>query len=119
MRNDRVCGRLAMSRALGDHYYKDAGDDAAKDAMIAVTDEQEGKTLVICDPDYKRIPIEAVRGVVVASDGLWDVLALSEVMQVLQEHNNPASAADELIRRSHRYAHDNTTVLVIYPILNK
>ena len=56
MFGDRVGGVLAVSRAFGDHSLSDQG--------------------VICSPYINRVELRLIhKWVVVASDGLWDVVA--------------------------------------------
>lgn len=72
--NNRVNGQLAMSRAIGDYSYKQQADRKV--------DEQ----LVIPVPDVvskERVPED--RFVVLACDGIFDVLSNQELVSIISE----------------------------------
>ena len=63
--NKRVIGELGVSRSFGDFLYKEMG--------------------VHCHPDTCRIKItEEISYLIVASDGIWDMLTNQEVADVIQ-----------------------------------
>ena len=66
---DRVNGELAMSRALGDFRYKRNGSLSAKEHPV------------ICFPDIAVHKRNGKRNelLIVACDGVWDVICNSEV----------------------------------------
>jgi len=107
----RVCGVLSVTRALGDHSLKDSG--------------------VSCVPDVMACKVEGARAMVIASDGLWDVMSGVEVQEVLEETIRTAAArgcdADEVGDRltgraaralvecaKERGSHDNILALVVF-----
>jgi len=107
----RVGGVLCVSRSLGDHHLKDCG--------------------VSCVPDVTSTCCEEVRVVVMASDGLWDVLEDAEVDRFVADcvdrsaaqHGNwqevaahlRKSVAAELVEEAKaRGSRDNILVLVIF-----
>ena len=79
----RVCGNLAVSRALGDFVYKDRADlPPHEQKMSAAAD----LTVVARDPDDQVL--------IVACDGIWDVMtneqAVSFVLRSARSGNSPA-----------------------------
>lgn len=74
----RVGGQLAVSRALGDWCLKDAG--------------------VISEPSVS-VKKEVIQGsiIVVASDGVWDVLNDSEVARFVIQHIDEDDVAEKLV----------------------
>ncbi len=62
---DRVGGVLSVSRAFGDHSLRNQG--------------------VICNPSVSRIELRMIhKWLVVASDGLWDVMSEKDVYDVVK-----------------------------------
>lgn len=62
---NRLGGVLAVTRAFGDISLKDHG--------------------LISKPDIKKIPLRLHhRYVIVASDGLWDYVALKKIQQIIK-----------------------------------
>jgi len=81
----RVNGQLAVSRALGDHYLKTAGVTGSP--HIATRDVTNDLALVI------------------ASDGLWDVLRSVDVTRLLEQNikmRSPDGIADILVSEALR-----------------
>jgi serine/threonine protein phosphatase PrpC len=71
---DRVNGELAMSRALGDYQYKRNDDLSPAEQMVS------------CYPDiavHKRGDTD--RLLVLACDGVWDVMTNCEAISYLQD----------------------------------
>lgn len=84
----RVCGELAVSRSIGDPDYKTFVPGAPVEAFFSWP---EGHTqifmadLVIPDPECKTREIRAEdEFLILASDGLWDVISSQEVVQYVQ-----------------------------------
>jgi len=65
VRNGRVGGQLSISRSLGDHSLKGVG--------------------VSCIPDICSVEAGDVHALVIASDGLWDVLSEEDVRQLVDK----------------------------------
>lgn len=63
----RVCGCLSITRALGDHDFKGEGGG------------------VSCVPDVSACKVLGRKVLVLASDGLWDVLNGSDVQMLLED----------------------------------
>lgn len=80
----RVNGSLSLSRSIGDHRFK-------KDEMRSQADQ-----MITCLPDiktFRRRPDDDF--LVIACDGIWDVLSSQEVVDRVQK-NLPAMRAGEL-----------------------
>lgn len=109
----RVCGSLSVTRALGDHALKGEGGG------------------VSCIPDVSASKVLGGKALVVASDGLWDVLTGAEVQEILEEiisqaaqkDKHPEFIGDQLRRTAARTlvecakkrgTHDNICVLVAF-----
>lgn len=90
----RVQGELAMSRALGDTHLKPY--------VIAEPFIVEG--FLGRENDY----------VVVACDGIWDVLDEKEVIEIARKCNDAQKAAETIISTATKYGStDNKTVVVL------
>eukprot|EP00930_Biecheleria_cincta_P023201 TRINITY_DN1679_c0_g1_i1.p1 TRINITY_DN1679_c0_g1~~TRINITY_DN1679_c0_g1_i1.p1 ORF type:complete len:411 (-),score=89.17 TRINITY_DN1679_c0_g1_i1:145-1377(-) len=80
----RVNGVLSLSRSIGDHRFK-------KDEMRSQADQ-----IITCLPDVKTFRRQRDDDfLVVACDGIWDVLSSQEVVDRVQR-NLPAMRAGEL-----------------------
>jgi len=85
---------LAISRALGDHIFKPY-----------VTSEPEVKVIDIT-PQNKFL--------VIACDGLWDVLEDQETLDIIVDEQDPSQAAIKLRDTAYnRGSGDNISVVVI------
>lgn len=101
-------GGLAMSRAIGDNAFKDARYGLAL----------RGLPLVSAEPDVRTA--ELVGGadalLLLASDGVWDVLSNDAAVETVRAHGpraSPATAAAALVRRALALgSEDNVTVVV-------
>eukprot|EP00760_Papus_ankaliazontas_P014952 PhM_4_TR16196/c0_g1_i1/m.68866/K14803/PTC2_3; protein phosphatase PTC2/3 len=114
---NRVNGQLAMSRAMGDFTYK-------TDATLGQTEQQ-----VIPLPDVVEVPLtKADEFLIVACDGVWDVLsneeAVSMVRALLKEGKAPRDIVQEIAERcccppaptggpTQGLGTDNITVIVV------
>lgn len=97
----RVSGSLAVSRSLGDYYLD--------------------KNHVIGNPDIFRVEIEPTDDfVVIASDGLWDVMEDQEVCEwvraqcssrTVESNSLCGKLVEEAITRK---SHDNITVMIVW-----
>lgn len=94
----RVAGQLAVSRALGDHALKGAG--VSWRPHVSARDASRDVALII------------------ASDGLWDVMTDADARRVLEvsaAHGSPTQAAQLLVREATlRGSMDNITCLVAH-----
>lgn len=104
----RVDGRLAVSRSIGDFEFKaDRGRKA---------NEQK----VSCDPDVYEVEcLRAGSILLLACDGVWDVMSTDEVAglvrEQLKEDGNIGSVAAQLIQESlDRGSTDNLSVLIVH-----
>jgi protein phosphatase 2C family protein 2/3 len=90
--DERVEGLLAVSRAIGDFDFKQAG---------GLPPERQAVT---CVPDISKTPKHKDdEFIVVACDGIWDCLQSQQVAefigQQLRAHNSPIKAAEALLDR--------------------
>ena len=124
----RVCGILAVSRAFGDADFKGAGLEnmlvkGIEDGFW--TQEFAGSKHFISDPVISEpdvlemsITTETDEFVIIASDGLWDVVSSEEgckfVKSDLKKGENPTKAAQKLVDIAiKRRTPDNVAVIVI------
>lgn len=123
----RVLGVLAVSRAFGDVEFKGDGLN-----MLMASGVKEGlwsrefaekasfsSDPVIPTPDVTEIVLgDDDEFVIVASDGLWDVMPSQQVVQQvrkeLQKHGDIQLAADNIADLAvKRYTQDNVAVIII------
>lgn len=124
----RVCGVLAVSRAFGDADFKaphlerllkrgveDGHWDEAFASTIRFTADP-----VTSEPDVFEMTTEAGDDefVVVATDGLWDVLSSQEVASLVRSDLRKGKSPEEVAHRLTQVAvkrstWDNTSVIVI------
>lgn len=103
----RVCGNLAVSRALGDFQYKDRTDlpaeaqkiTAAPD-MTVITRAHEDEFLILC------------------CDGIWDVMTNEQVRDFVIDHLKGGFKAPEICERLmdeclYKNSKDNMSVLLV------
>eukprot|EP01117_Protostelium_nocturnum_P000197 TRINITY_DN1026_c0_g1_i1.p1 TRINITY_DN1026_c0_g1~~TRINITY_DN1026_c0_g1_i1.p1 ORF type:complete len:711 (-),score=212.53 TRINITY_DN1026_c0_g1_i1:69-2201(-) len=92
-------GGLAVSRALGDHFLK-----------------QEKLGVISIPYVSSAIQLEPTDTIIVlASDGLWDVMSGADAIQYCMNYNNAEDMASELIKKAftNLKCTDNITVTVI------
>mmetsp|Transcript_13162 Transcript_13162/g.24280 ORF Transcript_13162/g.24280 Transcript_13162/m.24280 type:complete len:460 (+) Transcript_13162:61-1440(+) len=98
---------LAVSRAFGDILMKEPhryGCSAATGELVTAVPEIH---------TYELDPAED-RFLIMACDGVWDVLGDEEAVSICSEHRSVDSAAHALIRRSFEIgSDDNLTALVV------
>jgi serine/threonine protein phosphatase PrpC len=94
----RVNGILSVARALGDHGLKQ---------------------FVVSDPEVTQVPLtDASRFIILACDGVWDVMTSDEASQIAWDAYRPhrsAQAAAEAIKDTamRRRTRDNVSALVV------
>ncbi len=121
----RVGGDLAVSRAFGDIMHKGAGqsDFLASVASTEVSDASElQKGPLICTPDVKDVEIdENCEFLIIASDGVWDVLENQEAVNFVRRHlfengGNLSAAAQALVQKAlkERSVDNVSAVLVVF-----
>jgi serine/threonine protein phosphatase PrpC len=100
--NNRVNGFLPVSRAFGNYNLLD-----------------EGKKMIIVEPEYAQVQLtEKNRFLVLATDGLWDVMSSEEVAQKLHDkkedcHNMCILAKLLAMFADWRKSKDDITVMVV------
>ncbi|KAM7253317.1 hypothetical protein ACFE04_025935 [Oxalis oulophora] len=89
----RVGGILAVSRAFGDKLLK---------------------PYVVADPEIQEEKIDSVDFIIVASDGLWNVLSNKEAVDLVQEETDAEAASRKLTNEAYaRGSCDNITCIVV------
>lgn len=84
----RVCGNLAVSRALGDFMYKDRPD--LSPAEQKVTAASDITTLERAEGD---------EFILLACDGIWDVMENEEAIQFVRDHLRAGIAPSDICER--------------------
>jgi serine/threonine protein phosphatase PrpC len=120
-RTYRICGLLAVARALGDAVYKGGRwrrqahwDWPHSHAAREFTDD-----LVLSTPDVVEVPITADdHFVVLACDGLWDVMTTDEVAvcmsQYLRDGHTPSAATGMVVQHAlDMGSTDNITAITV------
>lgn len=106
----RLDGKLAVSRALGDFEFK-------SDGGLPISQQK-----VSCLPDvYELSDLAPGTLVVLACDGLWDVMTSGAVAEFVSSRLREEPTADlgdlaaELVRASlDRHSSDNVTVMIVH-----
>ncbi|GER45116.1 protein phosphatase 2C family protein [Striga asiatica] len=90
----RVGGVLAVSRAFGDRLLKQ---------------------YVVADPEIQEEKVDdTLEFLILASDGLWDVVTNEEAVSMTRPISDPEEAAKRLMQEAHqRGSGDNITVVVV------
>lgn len=89
----RVGGILAVSRAFGDKLLR---------------------PYVVADPEIQEEEVEGVDFIIIASDGLWDVISNEEAVSLVQNFTDAEVASRELIKEAYtRGSSDNITCVVV------
>jgi len=118
----RVCGELAVSRSIGDPDYKRFVPNEKVDALFnwpAGHKESFAADLVIPTPEITTFDITVEdEFVIIASDGLWDVVSSEEaatlVKECFKEKFTPAEAAEELCELALKLgSSDNVTIVIV------
>jgi len=90
---------LAVSRAFGDHFPKDIGAGIISEPYVSES--------------FELTPADG--RIIVASDGLWDILSAEEAFNSIKSTKDPSQAARKLVKQavSARDCHDNVTAIVV------
>ncbi|XVF37065.1 hypothetical protein REPUB_Repub19eG0113400 [Reevesia pubescens] len=89
----RVGGILAVSRAFGDKLLK---------------------PYVVAEPEIQEEEIDGVDFIIIASDGLWNVLSNKDAVALVQDIADAEAAATKLIKEAYaRGSSDNITCVVV------
>lgn len=104
----RVCGCLAVSRALGDYELKFTGTKFIGNKELVVSNIADVKQLNVTD---------ATKFLVLACDGLWDVLSNEEAVYFVVDYLKKINASEIKTADGARRALDNcSTKLADYAI---
>uniref|UniRef100_A0A804M8Y5 protein-serine/threonine phosphatase n=1 Tax=Zea mays TaxID=4577 RepID=A0A804M8Y5_MAIZE len=90
----RVGGVLAVSRAFGDKLLKQ---------------------YVVVDPEIREVVDDTLEFLILASDGLWDVVSNEEAVAMTRSIKDPEEAAKMLLQEAYkRESSDNITCVVVH-----
>ena len=119
----RVCGEVAVSRALGDVDFKGWTSSSEREPPCFAYPEGHPRRfsgdLLTAEPELQVASLGDEHAfVVLATDGLWDVLDGEEAVRVvdslLKDGKAPAECCAELVARALRLGSgDNVTALVV------
>ncbi|XP_010928696.1 probable protein phosphatase 2C 59 isoform X1 [Elaeis guineensis] len=96
----RVGGVLAVSRAFGDRFLKQ---------------------FVVADPEIQEEVVDgSLEFLILASDGLWDVVSNEEAVEMIKPIEDPEQAARRLMQEAYqRGSADNITCVVVRFLANQ
>lgn len=87
IRNGRLGGLLAMTRALGDFELKNPKKPAQKQALLAIPEVSSCSRVLASAKDKNGGMSQEATFIVLACDGIWDCLTSQEVVNFfLEEH---------------------------------
>jgi serine/threonine protein phosphatase PrpC len=95
---------LAVSRAFGDYALKKKLQNKC------------GSPVVIAQPEYSCIPLNAKSTLILASDGLWDVVSNQEVVEIIEDNKEKTiqNSTNFLVNKAIvKGSSDNITVMLI------
>ncbi len=123
---NRVDGQLSVSRAFGNAVTRKKAYLANKndseytvdlDAVDELTVLMQEKLNISAKPECMMFPRDSIKCIVVASDGLWDVMKNEEVVKFIEENRGTMEAdaiAKELVRKAiKKKSTDNISVVVV------
>ncbi|RLN85279.1 hypothetical protein BBJ28_00002753 [Nothophytophthora sp. Chile5] len=129
--NNRVNGVMAITRAFGDLEFKGLLGRSSGDSSNAFSafgqfsrassrEDEKVPALLTARPDVHDLELDPREDdfLVLACDGLWDVLTSEEATSILRDrmafHGDLQLAAHELAQEGiRRYSNDNITVIVV------
>lgn len=118
----RVCGELAVSRSIGDPFYKSLIPGQPHNAYFLWPEGHNtifNADLVIPDPEFEVVDITVDdEFLIIASDGLWDVLSGEEasgrVRQLITQSKTVSEICAELCDLALRLgSSDNVTIVLV------
>ena len=91
---DKICGRLSLSRCIGDKPYDDC---------------------LSREPNVYKLKKEKGLRIVMASDGIWDFVREEEINKIVWSCNSPVEASKQIKNAAtRRFSRDNMSVIVIF-----
>eukprot|EP01128_Nolandella_sp_AFSM9_P004624 TRINITY_DN20_c0_g1_i1.p1 TRINITY_DN20_c0_g1~~TRINITY_DN20_c0_g1_i1.p1 ORF type:complete len:315 (+),score=48.78 TRINITY_DN20_c0_g1_i1:34-978(+) len=103
----RIDGKLEVSRALGDSYFKimKSENDLCEDSPIS------------CVPEVVEVPLTGVQGMIIASDGVWGSLSNEAAVEFVQQELSsgsdlPTVTKELVVHAIEEGSMDNTTAFV-------
>jgi len=122
----RIVGDLSVSRTIGDAQYKRLKPDVEYcegDWEFVLYPDGHNRhfsaDLIIVDPEFVTVDLqEGDDFMVIASDGLWDVLSNELVLRRVQrelneKHMSPQESAESLCDLARRLGSDDDTTVII------
>lgn len=99
LENSTRIGGLAVSRALGDHFLKNEKLGVIAEPYVS--------------PSFKLLDTDSL--LIVATDGLWDVMSGEKAMEIIQNLDGAEAMARRLVQTalSDPKCQDNITVIVV------
>ena len=98
---NRIGGELMLTRIFGDYEFKD----------------EKNKNGVICEPFLSKIKIDLnIRDqfLILASDGIWDLVNEKEIQQMIKKYNNSEKLCAMIIKKAlDKGSWDNMSVFAI------
>ena len=103
--DDRICGTLMLTRIFGNYEYKENEDN------------DSDKKGLICEPFISKINIDLNienQFLILASDGIWDILSEEEIQQIIQKYNETQKICSMIIKKCIRKsAWDNMSIFAV------
>ena len=91
---DKICGRLSLSRCIGDSSMNDC---------------------IIKEPNIFTIKKKAGLRIIMATDGIWDFVREDEITKIIWSSKNPSEAAQRIQETASKHmSRDNMSVLVVF-----
>ena len=91
---DKICGRLSLSRCIGDSSMNDC---------------------IIKEPNIFTIKKKSGLRIIMATDGIWDFVRDDEITKIIWSSKNPTEAAQRIQETASKHmSRDNMSVLVIF-----
>jgi serine/threonine protein phosphatase PrpC len=119
----RVCGELAVSRSIGDPDYKSfIPGEKVSDPFFIWPKDHDGifhADLVIPQPEFKSVELtKKDEFLIIASDGLWDVLTPKEAViktkELLNLGKSTTIICEELVGLAIKLgSSDNVTIVIV------
>ena len=98
---NRIGGELMLTRIFGDYEFKD----------------KKNKNGLICEPFLSKIKIDlniVDQFLILASDGIWDLVTEKEIQQMIKKNNNSEKLCARIIKKAiDKESWDNMSVFVI------
>lgn len=101
---------LAVSRALGDREFKQAGYELEEKPLFS-------DSLVISDPEVRICKVQEGDELLLACDGLWDVMSAAQAFSFLHKcdvEGAPQRAVQQLVKAAVEEYNSSDNITAIY-----